>query len=369
MTTNADGHRRTPVGEGVRRLKGVAEVSGHADLKAAARDWRRYSSDLLGDVDVRDYKQLPLEVDPPEHGAYRKILDPIFARNAIAAKAPALREVARRLVAEFAAAGQPEAVHGLAMPMVVRGIGIALGREQDIEEYLSWGDDAWETLPDGTRSGARLHGYLDRALAEVQADPGDDAFSLIAAADFDGRPLTHEEQVGFASIVLTGGRDTVIGLISGAISYLADHPDDRARLAADPAKIPTALEELLRYLSPLPAMERIATEHVEGEWGAADAGEIVLLGFAKANHDARVFDDPASLDLERKPNRHLAFGNGPHTCIGLHLARIEAQVFLEELLTAVPDWQHAGEPTITWGDVAGSRVPVYFGALPIRVGA
>lgn len=125
----------------------------------------------------------------------------------------------------------------------------------------------------------------------------------------------------------------------------------------------------MRYLSPLPAMERVTTEHVEGEWGSADAGEVVLLGFAKANHDASVFADPAAVDLERKPNRHLAFGNGPHTCIGLHLARVETRVFLKELLAAVPDWRLAGEPQITWGDFEGSEVPVYFGSLPIESSA
>jgi len=325
----AEGHRRTPEGEGVRRLKGVAEISGHADLKAAARDWERYSSDLLGDTDVRDYKQLPLEVDPPEHGVYRKILDPVFGRAAITAVAPALRAVARRLVAGFAETGSVEAVHELAMPMVVHSIGISLGK----------------------------------------ANPGDDAFSLIATADFDGRELTHTEMVGLASILLTGGRDTVISLISGSMWHLAGDPEARAALAADPSRIPTAVEELLRYLSPLPSMERVATAHVEGDWGEADAGEVVLLGFAKANHDRRVFQEPAALDLERKPNRHLAFGNGPHTCIGLHLARIETHVFLEELLAAVPDWHIEGEPQITWGEFAGSEVPVYFGALPIEAGS
>ena len=365
----AEGHRRTPEGEGVRRLKGVAEISGHADLKAAARDWERYSSDLLGDTDVRDYKQLPLEVDPPEHGVYRKILDPVFGRAAITAVAPALRAVARRLVAGFAETGSVEAVHELAMPMVVHSIGISLGREGDIDEYLSWGADTWQTLDDGSRDGTLLHEYLDRVLAQAEANPGDDAFSLIATADFEGRELTHTEMVGLASILLTGGRDTVISLISGSMWHLAGDPEARAALAADPSRIPTAVEELLRYLSPLPSMERVATEHVEGDWGEADAGEVVLLGFAKANHDRRVFQEPAALDLERKPNRHLAFGNGPHTCIGLHLARIETHVFLEELLAAVPDWHIEGEPQITWGEFAGSEVPVYFGALPIEAGS
>jgi cytochrome P450 len=363
-----DGHRRTPEGEGVRRLKGVGEIGSHAELKEAARDWQRLSSDLIGDVDVRDYKQLPLEVDPPEHGAYRKILDPVFGRGAVLAHEPELRAVARRLTGAFADGGEIEAVHGLAMPMVVHSIGISLGRSQDIPEYLSWGADTWQTLPDGSRDGTLLHAYLDRVFEEVKANPGQDAFSLIATADFEGRQLSHTEMVGLGSILLTGGRDTVISLIAGAIWHLAEADDARTRLGAQPEAIPTAVEELLRYLSPLPAMERVATEPLSGEWGHADTGEVVLLGFARANHDEAVFDAPADLDLERKPNRHLAFGNGPHTCIGLHLARVETRVFVEELLAAAPDWHLTSTPTITWGQFRGSQVPVYFGSLPVGVG-
>jgi cytochrome P450 len=362
-----EGHRRTPAGEGVRRLKGVAEIGTHAELRAAARDWEHFSSDLLGDVDVRDYKQLPLEVDPPEHGVYRKLMEPIFGRPQILSHEPQLREVATTLATRFGEAGQVEAVSELALPMVVSAIGIAFGRSQDIDEYLSWGTDAWQTLPDGTRDGSRLRDYLDRVFAEVKATPGDDAFSVFATAEVEGRPLTHDELLGLGSIILSGGRDTVISLISGSLWHLAQDDVARARLASEPDGIPTAVEEYLRYLSPLPAMERVATEHVSGEWGEAEAEDVVLLGFASANHDRTVFGDPAAVDIERSPNRHVAFGNGPHTCIGLHLARLEARLMLEELLKVSPDWRLGDGAEMTFGEFGDSRVPVFFGALPLEV--
>ena len=354
--------------EGVRRLAGVAVITGHADVKAAAKDVARFSSDLQGDLDVRTYRQLPLEVDPPAHGAYRAILTPIFGRPEVAALEPRVRAVARGLVAGFAARGSAEAVHDIALPLVASSIGVAFGRPQDVDELTSWGLETWQTGPDGTRDGAHLEAYLARVFAEAAERPGDDAFSRIAAGTIDGRPLSRIEMLGLGNLILAGGRDTVIGLISGAIWHLAGEPAERGRLAAEPARIATAAEELLRFLSPLPRMERITAEDVAGDWGHAAAGDIVLLGFAAANHDAGVFGDPDAIRLERSPNPHVAFGNGPHTCIGVHLARLEARLLLEELLALVPDWRLAEGARITFDQVGGARVPVRFDRLPIEVG-
>ena len=356
-------------GSGVRRLPAVAEITGHADVKAAAKDWTRFSSALQGDPDVRTYPQLPLEVDPPEHTELRAILTPIFARQAVAALEPRLRAVAADLVAGLARRGSAEAVHELALPMVAASIGLAYGRPQDVDELRSWGVETWQTLPDGSRDGSHLEAYLARVFDEAARQPGDDAFSRIAGARFDGRPLTRLEMLGLGNLILAGGRDTVIALISGAIWHLAEAAPERRRLARDPARIPAAIEELLRFLSPLPRMERKATGDVAAPWGQAAAGEIVLLGFARANHDPAVFEDPETIRLERGPNPHVAFGNGPHTCIGVHLARLEARVLLEELLAAVPDWRVGADARITFERVGDARVPVRFDALPIEVGA
>jgi cytochrome P450 len=355
--------------EGVRRLGGAAELTSLAEVRAAAKDWQRFSSRLQGDPDVRDYPQLPLEVDPPDHGAYRALLEPILGRRAVVALTPTIRSIAHELVGGFAARGSTEAVFDLAVPMVATTIAHALGRPADAALLTSWGITSWEIRPDGTRSGARLDAYVDQALDEGAASPAGDAFSQIATATLDGRPLTRREQVGLANLVLAGGRDTVILLLCGAMWHLAAVPRERARLRADPERLQLAIEEYLRYLSPNTGMERRLTTDVAGEWGSARAGQLVILGWGAANHDASAFEAPGEVRLDRRPNPHLAFGSGPHTCIGIHLARLEARVFLEELLAAVPDW-HLGEgPRYEANRLAADLVPHLFDRLPLEVGS
>jgi cytochrome P450 len=339
----------------------MPQIEGYAAVKAAARDWSLFSSELQGERDVRDYRQYPLESDPPAHSDYRAILTPLFHRRRIGEFEAPIRALAASLVGQFVEAGRVDAVNDLALPMVVRSLGIVFGRPQDVDEWLSWGARIFER--DGHRDGRHLDAYLDRVFDEVERNPSDDVFSQIAASPFQGRPLTRVEKVGFGSLVLAGGRDTVVGLISAAVWRLASHPDERNRLARDPSLIPMALDELLRYLSPLPHMERKVTRHT----GEISAGSHVALSFLSANHDPSAFANPETIDLERRPNHHLAFGNGPHTCIGAHLGKLEARVFLEELLRTVPDFAPDDEVRIAWRRVGGTEVPREFLSLPIAV--
>lgn len=373
MSGFAEGDGRSGGAIGVRRLGGVAELTSLGEVRAAAKDWATFSSRVQGDPDVRDYPQLPLEVDPPEHGRYRALLDPILGRRAVAALEPAMRTIARRLVARFARRGRVEAVHDLAVPMVATAIAHACGRPGDAAELTGWGITSWVTRPDGTRSGARLDAYVDRVLDGGAADgtkagAGGDAFSQIARARVGDRPLTRREQVGLANLILAGGRDTVILLLCGAMWHLAGDPAARARLRSDPGRLQLAIEEYLRYLSPNPGMERRVTTGVTGEWGSALEGDVVVLGWGPANHDPTAFEAPGEIRLDRRPNPHVAFGSGPHTCIGIHLARLETRVLLEELLAVVPHWrlgEGLQEERIQLGD---DVVPARFDKLPLRAG-
>jgi cytochrome P450 len=354
---------------GVRQLAGAAEITSLADVRAAAKDWQRFSSRLQGDPDVRDYPQLPLEVDPPEHGKYRALLEPILGRRAIAALEPEIRAIARELVETFAKRGSIEAVYELAVPMVATTIATVLGRQEDAAELEAWGITSWEHLPDGTRSGRRLDEYVDRVLEAGRRSGGSDSFARIATATIDGRALEPVEQVGLANLILAGGRDTVIHTLCSAMWHLAGDKDARARLRTEPERLPLAIEEYLRYFSPNTGMERRATEDIAGEWGSVHAGELVVLGFGPANHDPVAFDAPGEIHLDRRPNPHLAFGSGPHTCIGIHLARVEARAFLEELLATVPDWCFDDGVRVETVRLAGDVVPHLFEALPLRVGS
>ena len=351
---------------GVRGLRGAAELTRLDEVRAAAKDWQRFSSRVQGDPDVRDYPQLPLEVDPPEHGRYRALLDPILGRRAIAPFEPEIRAIARRLVAVFAERGRADGMHDLAVPMVATTIAVVFGRPQDAAEVTSWGLTSWEHLPDGRRSGRRLDAYVDRVL-DVGRQPGArGAFAAIAAATVDGRPLTRIEQVGLANLILAGGRDTVIHVLCGAMWHLAQDPQARASLRAQPERLQLAIEEYLRYFSPNAGMERRATTEVEGQWGSAQPGELVVLGWGPANHDPAAFEAPGEIRLDRRPNPHLAFGSGPHTCIGIHLARLEARVFLEELLAAIPDWRLGDGVRMTTILLAEDVVPATWKALPLE---
>jgi len=352
---------------GVRRLNAVAELTSLDDVRAAAKDWQRFSSRLIGDRDVRDYPQLPLEVDPPDHGAYRALLDPILGRRAVGALEPVVRKIARECVAMFAAKQRVDAVYDLAIPMVATVIAHAFGRPQDAAELRSWGITSWEIRPDGTRSGERLDTYVTRVLDGDAQSGARDAFSQVAGAAIDGRPLRRVEQVGIANLILAGGRDTVIHMLCGAVWHLAGDASARAGLRREPARLQLAIEEYLRYFSPNPGMERRATTAVEGSWGSAGAGDLVVLGWGPANHDAAAFEAPGEIRLDRRPNPHVAFGSGPHTCIGIHLARLEVRVFLEELLAAVPDWRLAGPVELETLRLGSDLVPARFNALPLEV--
>jgi cytochrome P450 len=271
-------------------------------------------------------------------------------------------------VAGFARVGSTEAVLELAVPMVGATIATVLGRPRDAAELTSWGISSWEVLPDGTRSGARIDAYVGKALDDGEDPAAEDAFARLARAEVDGRRLTRTEQVGLANLVLAGGRDTVILVLCGAMWHLAGDAEARAALRQQPQRLQLAIEEYLRYLSPNPGMERRLTADSAGEWGSAKEGELVVLGWGPANHDPAAFEAPGEIRLDRRPNPHLAFGSGPHTCIGIHLARVEVRVFLEELLAAVPHWRVAGAVDMETTPLAGDTVPSRFETLPLAVG-
>lgn len=338
-----------------------ATVQGHAAVRSALRNFHQYSSDLQGDRDVRTYKQLPLEVDPPDHGVYRAILTPLFSADRVESLRPAFRATTSELIDELLGKTDVDAVADLSLELVVRCLAVVLGRPNDVDEWRSWGPDVWISTPSG-RSGDHLQAYLDAAFADVAADPGDCAFSVIDAATFEGRPLSAAEKHGIANIILAGGRDTVVKLMTGFMWHLASNPSDYLYLADDFSRIPRAMEEMVRFLSPLPAMERIDT--------SADASgpmpAYTWISFASANHDGSVFTKPENIDLARHPNPHMGFGGGPHACIGNLVAKAETRALLEELLTRGIRWEIQPGASIDMTAFGNSTVPGRFHRLPIR---
>jgi cytochrome P450 len=309
-------------------------ITGNAAVRAAARDYERYSSDLQGDQDVRDYKQLPLEVDPPEHGAIRQLIAPWFLKESLAQHSDSFGTLIGELIEQTRANGGVEVIQELALPMVVRCLGVVFDRPQDVDEWYSWGPDTWITDEDGIRHGDHLDRYLKKTFDELDAHPTDDIFGVVNRAEIDGRPLTRLEKYGIANLVLAGGRDTVVKLVCGSLSYLAQNEKLRTQLRAEPAVIPDFILEMVRFLSPLPMMHRVDTQKTTD----ASDPQYAWLSFVSANHDETVLECPAEIRLDRGVGAQLGFGYGRHSCIGLHLAQLQTKILLEQWLAAFDSW-------------------------------
>lgn len=312
-------------------------ITRYEDVRSAARDWHRYTSatpfrvPIPEESDVRPVRQYPIETDPPDHGGYRSLIAHRFSRSA----AERIRPAVERLVDETfdRAAGVPlRVVDRLALPVVTASIAHTMGRPGDAALFESWGLHVFVDPDDGSRRrNAELDDYLSERVDAALAEPTDDLFGDLAADTIGDRSLTRDELLGYGYLVLAGGRDTVINAIVGATWFLATHPDERRRLADDPAAVPAAVEEFLRYFSPLAFIGRTVAEDHEIDGETFDSGRLVALGFAAANHDPDVFESPDRIDITRAPNRHMAFGHGPHTCIGAPLARMQLGVVVAAL--------------------------------------
>ena len=313
----------------VSHSKSENAIHGHAQLRAALRDTQKYSSDLQGDADVRDYRQIPLEVDPPKHHLYRALLAPHFVKPAIEAHSQVFASNSERHLLRYFEQGGLNVVSDLALPLVMENLGVIYRRPQDVAEWVSWGPDVW-TAESEVRDGAVLHRYLDRIYQEALQGNSKDVWQEIAALEIEGEQISESEFRGIAGVLLAGGRDTVIKLFTGALWHLAKHPEDADQLRENPDLIPRAVQEFLRFLSPLPAMNR--TTVPESSTDDLPANRYVSMSFISGNFDETVFANPFEIDLDRERNPHLSFGFGPHTCIGNHVTEIEARIFLETFL-------------------------------------
>ena len=337
-------------------------ITGNANVRAAARDYERYSSDLQGDADVRDYKQLPLEVDPPLHTDIRALIAPWFTKESLAKHEGEFTELITALVAKAKERGEVEVVFDLALPMIVQCLGVVFGRPQDVDEWYSWGPDTWITDEDGIRHGDHLDRYLKKTFDELDAHPTDDLFGQVNRAELDGRPLTRLEKNGIANLVLAGGRDTVVKLVCGSLSYLAHNDKLRASLASNRDAIPGFTSEMVRFLSPLPMMHRVDKQ----ETTDVSNPSYVWLSFISANHDETAIECPSEIRLDRGANPHRGFGYGRHSCIGLHLAQLQTRILLEIWLAEFGTWS-VGEDSIVHHNIEGyAHVPSSYEKLTLR---
>jgi cytochrome P450 len=341
--------------------KASKTIVGHKAVREALRDTQNYSSDLQGDSDVRDYRQLPLEVDPPRHHLYRVALAPYFVKPTIELLIPQFRAHTEKLIADFFENADLEVGQDLALPLVMKNLGVIYSRPQDVDEWISWGPDVW-TAESEVRDGKVLHRYLDAIYEEALQKSTDDIWSQIAYLEIDGQQISAAEFRGIAGVMLAGGRDTVVKLFTGIMWHFGNKPEDLELLRSNPELIGPAIQEFLRFFTPLPVMNRT----VVPESSTADLPDdrYVGISFISGNFDETVFTNPFEIDFNRGRNPHLSFGFGPHTCLGNHIAEIEAKVFLEALLGSGKNWKVVSED-IRYHQEPFTKIPDHLGAIKI----
>lgn len=315
----------------------------HEDVRNAARDWQTFSSDaplripIPSEEDVRTVRQLPLEIDPPEHTDYRAVAEPFFNRAKLPEVVAQVEDLVRGLLAGALDRGEIEIVREFAIPLQSRALACLLGMPvSEAEIWIGWGTHVFRE-GDGKTKGAALENYLNQLFDRGEAVPGDDFFSALTRATFRGRPLTREEMLGYGSIMFAGGRDTVINSISGVIGHLSANPADFEYLREDPRRIVNASEEFFRAISPVTHIGRVCPAKTEIHGVGVEPGSLVSLCFASANHDETVFPAPEEVRLDRKPNPHVAFGFGTHLCLGAAHARLVVRSLLRCLCEQVAE--------------------------------
>lgn len=319
----------------------VPMVLRHKDLRAAARDWQTLSSDapmrvpIPSEEEVRTVRQLPLEVDPPEQTDYRHVVEPFFARAKLPEVIARMESLTQELLDVAVKCDPLDIVREFAIPLQSRALAVLLNMpEPEADIWIGWGTHVFRE-GDGTSKGAALEAYINNLLDDGASDPCDSFFSALTRATYRGRPLTREEMMGFCSIMFAGGRDTVINSITGVIAHLGAKPSDLAWLQEDPKRIVNAGEEFFRVISPVTHLARIATGKMDVHGACVCPGDLVSLCFASANYDAEVFECPEEVRLDRKPNPHVAFGFGPHLCLGAPHARLIVRTLLKVLCERV----------------------------------
>ncbi|MGF6507342.1 cytochrome P450 [Paraburkholderia sp. 32] len=370
-------------------------VSKHADVMAISRDNKTF---INGDQNlilqtresdaftrktnkgkVRSMNSLAY-MDQPEHGRYRGITSNWFMQGTVKRLDERMREIARESVQQFVElGGECDFVKDFVLYYPLRVIMDILGvpasdepRMLKLTQQLFGGDDPDERraeIPEGPDAAARawratledFYGYFRELSHERRARPRNDLISLIANTRFDGELIDEDREVDYYVAIATAGHDTTSAASAGGMLGLLTFPEQFAKLQSSPALIPSFINESIRWSTPIKHFMRCASRDVEVRGQSIRANDRLLLSYPSANRDEDVFDDPDVFRVDRDPNPHLAFGNGPHMCIGQHLAKLDMRILFEELLPRLAHVELAGEPRLLQSNfISGLK------SLPIR---
>ncbi len=314
-------------------------IVGFQAVRKAARSHGEFSSDapfrvpIPSEEDVRSVRQLPIEMDPPEHKGYRALIEPHFRRPLAPEYGERIEALLSELIDEAVERDSIEIVRDLALPLQSRALTYLFDvDESEAEEWISWGIHVFRDGEDGAAKGSVLEDYIHQKFDEAEQTPGaSDFFSTLAHAEIDGTRLTREQCVGFANLAFAGGRDTVIQTVSSVFYLLTEKPDLMAKIQENPDLIPTTTEEFFRMVTPLTHIGRVNTEDRDVHGVSTPKDRRISLCWASANFDESVFKEPLEFQEDRKPNPHIAFGSGAHTCAGSHHARLIVRTLLRLL--------------------------------------
>jgi cytochrome P450 len=310
-----------------------------------------------------------MHTDPPEHTVYRKLVQPGFSPGRMRALENDVRRRAKLLLDEVESGHAVDFVQTVAVPFPLYIISALLGMpDEDWRRFFQWSEAVIPGATDWSEEKraelqAEMHDTLLATTVDRRADPRDDLISVLAQVEIEGRRLSDAELTMFLVQLLVAGNETTRNMISGGLVALAERPADWERLRDDRSFVPTAVEEMLRWTTPVVSFMRTATRDTELGGQAVSAGDPVLMLYASANRDERQFGPTADrFDIRREPNHHVAFGFGTHFCIGAALARIEGRVLLEELLDRFATIEPAGDVERSHSSVIAGvkRAPLVF---------
>jgi cytochrome P450 len=317
---------------------------------------------------------LPLQSDPPQHGQYRSVLAPALTKKRMLNMDAEVRVLVRTLLKPLVEKGTFDAAAELAQPFAGQALCLALNFPPSFwNRFFGWNagiTKAMQTadLPLLQSVLGDIAGYVAEEVEARTGDPGDDFLGTLLTTEIDGRAVTQQEIVGYYLLLMSAGHNTSSDSLSHAIVHLANHPEDRERLRAEPDILPNAVEEIVRYYSPLLALGRQVGEDTTLGGQPVKAGDQVAVVWAAASHDNAHLPDADTFRLDRPLTKHLSFGLGTHYCVGAELGRLQLRVAISELLAHFEDFEIVGEPVKTlWPTNGYTSIPL--SATPARVGA
>jgi cytochrome P450 len=329
--------------------------------------------DLDRNDEVEQQIKTIINMDPPEHKKYRKVASPYFTPRAIKALDPLVRETARQLVDGLGAEGECDFIADIAslhpLKVIARILGVPESDEPFIlkltNELFGGADPEFRRSEDRMEAMRSLFmefwSYFHEIMEDRRAQPRDDLASVLANARIDGEPMGELETMGYCLIAFTAGHETTRGAIGGGLQALIENPEQRERWAREPDLTATAIDEIVRFVTPVNHMVRTAARDYTLRGQKIREGDRLVLFYASANRDEEIFEAPNELRLDRYPNRHLGFGIGEHFCLGAHLARMTSGSLFRELVSRLEWIEPAGTPLRT----ASNLVPG-FKHMPIR---